>query len=180
MCEFLDSTNKLTLIQTFSLSKHLHQSLFRLIVLTNCITLTPMTFPLHIYFVLFYGFTIASRLTARRVPCLNPDCCLEWHSEVFFGCWLSFVSLSALIMLKFHIWTHHSTKAVAADFSVQFFSNLAYLISPFPFLRNAFLTVTLPRRPFLMRLQCTDQPDTSLRSCIRPFSGWLSDTVHQL
>lgn len=115
MCEFLDSTN--SLIQTFSLSKHLHQSLFRLIVLTNCITLTPKTFPLYIYFVLFYGFKIASRLTARRVPCLNPDCCLEWHSEVFFGCWLSFVSLSALIMLKFHIWTHHSIKPVATDFS---------------------------------------------------------------
>ena len=45
------------------------------------------------------------------------------------------------------------------------------LFSLFPFLKNGFLTVTLPWRPFLMRLGptadgLTEGPGASLRSCV--------------
>ena len=60
-------------------------------------------------------------------------------------------------------------------FSVQFLCHLAYcsLFYLFLFLKNGFLTATLPWRPFLMRLQYTIEGSAaSLRSSVRSLKAF--------
>ena len=100
---------------------------------------------------------------------------------IFFRFLPSRWSHTASIMLRWGLWKGSSLhKTRCQRFSVHFLCHLAYLrlFFLFTFLKNGFLTATLPLRPFLMRLGPTvdgsvEGPDVSLRSCVRSLLDFL-------